>query len=366
MVERILTLRELNRATLARQMLLDRSSLPALEAIKRLVGLQAQVSNAPYIGLWTRLHSFTQDDLTHLIEQWQVVRATMMRSTLHLMTAEDYLLMRSALQPALTRALHAFFGQRAKELDIDQITTVARKFVEEQPRTSTAMRKHLVAHFPDKEPEALAYVVRTHLPLVQVPPGGVWGVAGSPVHALAESWLGRPLTASHEGLRILLLRYLAAFGPATVKDIQTWSGLLRLQSVIDELKPELRLFQDEQGNELLDLPDIPLYPEDTPAPPRFLPEFDNLLLSHADRKRVVPDDYRSSIFLTVGRVRASFLVDGFVAGTWRTEREKKLASLVIEPFHSLSTETRDALVAEGERLIRFIHRSAESYEVQFA
>lgn len=183
MAERILTLRGLNRATLARQLLLDRVPLPALAAIERLAGLQAQVANPPYIGLWTRLRTFHRDDLTSLLEQRQVVRATMMRSTLHLMTAEDYLLLRPLLQPALTRALHAFFAQQAKGIDVNPFVSAARAYVEEQPRTFVELRAKLTELFPATDPALMAYVVRTHLPLVQVPPGGMWGFAGSPAHS---------------------------------------------------------------------------------------------------------------------------------------------------------------------------------------
>jgi hypothetical protein len=364
MAERILTLRELNRATLARQLLLGRASLPALDAVEHLVGLQAQVANPPYIGLWTRLQEFRRTDLTSLFEQRQVVRATMMRSTLHLMTSDDYLLLRPILQPALTRALHAFFAKEAKGIDVNPFVSAARAFVEEQPRTFVELRAKLTELFPDTDPALMAYVVRTHLPLVQVPPGGIWDFGGSPAHTLAESWLGRSLSVS-EYVRPLVLRYLAAFGPATVRDIQAWSGLVKLSGAIHELKPELRLFRDEAGNELFDLPDAILPPEDTPAPPRFLPEFDNLLLSHFDRRRVIADSYRSSVFLTVGRVRATFLTDGFVCGTWKIEKDSATAILVIEPFELLSQEIRDALIEEGERLIRFVEARAEAFDIRF-
>lgn len=365
MPERILTLRELNRATLARQLLLERVPLPAPDAIERLVGLQAQLANPPYIGLWTRLRDFHCADLTRLLEQRHVVRATLMRSTLHLMIADDYLLLRPLLQPALTRALHAFFAQQAKGIDVDLFISAARAYVEEQPRTFVELRAKLTELFPDTDPALMAYVIRTHLPLVQIPPGGVWGFAGSPAHALAESWLGRPLSVS-ANLRPLILRYLAAFGPAAVRDMQAWSGLVRLSGAINELKPELRLFRDESGNELFDLPDAPLLSEDTPAPPRFLPEFDNLLLSHFDRRRVIVDSNRSSVFLTVGRVRATFLIDGFVRGTWKIEKASGTTTLVIEPFEPLSQEIRDALAEEGEQLLHFVEDRSETFDIRFA
>lgn len=367
MSERILTQRELNRALLARQMLLERAPLPALDATARLVGLQAQAPNAPYIGLWTRLRDFRRDQLTDLLERRRVVRATMMRSTLHLVTAEDYLLLRPLLQPALTRALHAFFPRR-KDLDVAAIAAAARVYAEQAPRTFPELRTLLLERFPGEDPAALAYAVRTHLPLVQMPPGGAWGFAGSPAHALAEAWLSRPLTASPDGPRELIFRYLAAFGPATVRDIQAWSGLTGLKSAVAALKPELRTFRDERGDELLDLLDAPLPSAGVPAPPRFLPEFDNLILSHADRTRVVTDEHRPAIFLSAGRVRATFLVDGFVAGTWKIERtpgREATATLMIEPFTPLSGDARAALAAEGERLLRFAADEAGSHVVRF-
>jgi hypothetical protein len=366
MAERILTRRELNRATLARQSLLDRASLSALDALKSLAGLQAQLPNPPYIALWTRLRSFRHQDLTRLLEERQVVRATMMRATLHLMAATDYLLFRPALQPALTRAMYGFFGARAKQLNVEQIVAVARAYVQEQPRTFAEIRARLVEIFLDTDPALMTYAVRTHLPLVQVPSNDAWGFAGNPAYALASAWLGRPLADPTEGLRSLVLRYLAAFGPATVKDIQTWSGLSRLNDVVKVLRSGLCTFRDEEGNELLDLPDSPRPPADATAPPRFLPEFDNLLLAHADRRRIVPDEHRGSIVLPPGRILATFLVDGFVRGTWKIERTRGEAKLVIVPFEPLPAKAHNELVEEGERLIRFVEDDAATCKIQFA
>jgi Winged helix DNA-binding domain len=364
--DRVLTLRKLNRATLARQMLLEREPLPISDAIERLVGLQAQVPNPPYVGLWTRLQGFQRGDLIRLIEQRRVVRATLMRATLHLMTARDYLLLRPALQPALTRSLRSIAGKRLEDLDLDRLVAAARTSVEEAPRTFTELRGLLSGMEPDRDPSALVYLVRTHLPLVQTPPGGIWGTGGSPTHALAESWLGGPLAAPKESLRALLLRYLAAFGPASVRDIQTWSGLVRLKDSIEELKPELRVFRNESNNELLDLPDAPLPPPDAPAPPRFVPDYDNLVLAHTDRTRVISDEHRSRVFLSAARVRATFLLDGFVSGTWKIEKTKGTATLVIEPFEPLPEAARDALLEEGERLVRFVEDDAEAFEVRLS
>ncbi len=364
MAESILTLRELNRATLARQLLLERASISAFAALKCLVGLQAQVPKPPYIGLWTRLLPFQHADLTHLLENKQAVRATMMRSTLHLIATEDYMLLRPALQPALTRALHGFFSKSAKSVNVDQFATAMQTYVQEQPRTFVEMRAKLMELFPDTDPALMAYTVRTHLPLVQIPPGGTWSFTGSPAHAIAETWLDRPFADSSESLRALILRYLAAFGPATVQDIQAWSGLTRLQSAVEALKPELCTFRDEQGNQLFDLPDSPRLSADMPAPLRFIPEFDNLVLSHADRRRIVRNEYRPLFIVPPGRVLATFLVDGFVCGTWKTERTHNVARLIITTFEPLSNNVYDELVEEGERLLRFVEDSAERYEVE--
>ena len=360
----VLSPRELNRATLARQMLLERENLGVTEAVGRLVGLQAQVPNPPYMGLWTRLCDFGRDDLTAAMERREVVRAPLMRSTLHLMNAEDYRLLQPSLRPALVRALSSFFGPRARGLDVERLAAQARRYLEERPRTFAELSDLLSEIAPDGDPAAVAYAVRTYVPLVQVPPAGLWGSGGSPAYALAESWLGGPLSGP-EGLRELVSRYLAAFGPATVKDVQAWSGLVRLKEQIEGFKGDLVSFRDEGGNELLDMPNAPLPSADTPAPPRLVPEYDNLVLSHADRTRVIPDEHRKEVFLSAGRVRATILVDGFVSGVWKVERTKKTATLAMETFEPLSREDQAALREEAERLVRFVGDGAESFDVRF-
>ncbi len=366
-VDRVLTLRELNRATLARQMLLDRQAIPVLDAVERLAGLQAQVTSPPYVGLWTRLRDFRREDLTRLMEERQVVRATLMRATLHLMTAEDYLLLRPALQPALTRSMNSIAGKRLDGLDVDRLVGAAREYFEREPHPFADLRPLLSELEPDRDQSALAYAVRTSLPLVQVPSGGVWGYSGKAPFTTAERWLGRSPSGS-EDPRDLVLKYLAAFGPATARDVQTWSGSMQLKRPVEELRAELRTFRDERGNELLDLPDAPLPSEETPAPPRFVPDYDNLVLSHADRRRIISDEHRKKIFLSAARVRATFLIDGFVRGAWKVERARKTATLLIEPFGPLTTEDRDVLQDEGERLVRFVAepQGAETFEVRFA
>jgi hypothetical protein len=363
---RVLTLRELNRATLARQMLLARENVSPFEAVRRLVALQAQVTSPPYVGLWTRLDGFEREDLTQLMLERRVVRATLMRATLQLMTADDYLLLRPALQPALTGSMRSIAGKRLQGVDLDRLVDVARGFFERGPRTFADLRPVLADLEPDRDPSALAYAVRTMLPLVQVPSGGVWGYSGKAPFTTPERWLGQPLSGS-EAARDLIMRYLAAFGPAAAKDVQTWSGRTRLKAVVEEMRPELRSFHDENGNELFDLPGAPIPPADTPAPPRFVPDYDNLVLSHAERGRVLPEEHRNRVFLSAARVRATVLIDGFVRGVWKIEKNRRAAVLQIEPFEPVSKEHRDILSDEGERLVRFVAgpQGAETFGVKF-
>lgn len=363
MAERILTLRELNRATLARQFLLERASLAPLDALERLVALQGQVSNAPYIGLWIRLRDFQRSDLTRLLEQRQVVRASSLRITLHLLSAEDYLHIHPLLQPTLSRSLQ-IFAKQTPDFDMQRFTAQIRSYVQEQPRTSVELRARMEELYPGMGQHRIADAVRIHLALIQPPPAGTWGFTGKPTHTEATAWLGRPLAAPEGGVRRLVLRYLAAFGPASVQDMQIWSGLTRLQQAVDLLRPELLAFRDEQGRELFDLPHAPRPPADTPAPVRFLPDFDNLLFSHADRRRVIADEHRSSIFIGNSRC-TSFLVDGFVRGTWKIERTASGSILHITPFEPLTDQERDAVREEAEHLMRWITDGKEPFDIQF-
>src|SRR5215212_7989193 len=365
MNDRMLTLRELNLATLERQMLLRRQRLPAIELIEHLVGMQAQASNPPYVGLWTRLESFHPDELARLIVDRRAVRIALMRSTIHLVSAHDCLKLRPLVQPVLDRHVSANRAYRAdiEGMDIEALVAAGRALLEEQPRTAKELGELLQERWPERDPASLARAIRHLVPLVQVPPRGIWGESGQATHTTAEAWLGRPLDPD-PSLDDLVVRYLGAFGPATVKDVQTWSGLTRLREVSERLRPRLRAFRDEQGKELFDLPDAPRPDPDTPAPPRFLPEFDNLILSHADRTRVIADDYRKVIGSRNGMVPATFLVDGFVRGTWKTERTRGKATLVIEPFEAQVEQNRGVIAQEGERLIRFIRDGAEAFEVR--
>jgi hypothetical protein len=359
----VLSLRELNRTTLARQLLLERASMPVLGAVERLVGLQAQLARPPYVGLWTRLTDFTRDQLASEIDSRRVVKATFVRGTLHLLTTADYLNFRATLQPVLTSAFEDIVKQRGATVDVPRMVDAAREFMGPQPRSFAEITTLLTGLIPDGDPGALRYAVRTHLPMVQVPIQKDWSYPGNPRFALADDWLGTDVPVE-EQLPDLVRRYLAAFGPATVNDMQTWSYLTNLQPVFDTL--ELVRYRDERGRQLYDLPDLPVESGDAPAAVRFLPEFDNLVMAHQDRARVVPNAHRSRVYLPGLRVAATVLVDGFVAGAWATERVKHTASLIISPFPSLNAPVRTALLDEAERLVRFVEPQARSFEVRIA
>jgi len=328
--------------------------------------MQAQVPHTPYVGLWTRLDGFRHEELAQLITERRAVRLALMRSTIHLVTARDCLALRPVVQPALDRDLYrnSTHGPHIAGMDMPALLAAGRALLDERPLTTAELGKRLHARWPDRAAASLAYAMRNLAPLVQTPPRGLWGLSGQTRYATAEAWLGQPLVAD-AAPDAMILRYLAAFGPATVADVQTWSGLTGLRAVVERLRPRLRIFRDERGRELFDLPDAPRPDPATPAPPRFLPAFDNALLAHADRTRIIADDHRE-IIAANRLTRGAVLVDGFVCGTWWTERTRGTATLVIEPFAPLSKEARAAVAGEGEHLVRFIDDGATTFDVRFA
>ena len=362
----LLTPRALNRALLARQLLLARAHLTVPQALEHLVGLQAQAPHPPYYGLWSRLEGFRPEALSALVERRKVVRLALMRSTIHLVTARDALRLRPALQPMLERALEGSgHGRKLAGVDRVQVGAAGRAVVDAAPCTFAELGAQLHPQFPHADPTALAMAVRTHVPLVQVPPRGLWGQSGPAAHASLEAWVarapGRPAS-----LDMLVLRYLAAFGPATVKDVQTWSGLTQLRETVERLRPRLRTFCDAQGHELFDLPDAPRPHPDTAAPARLVAEWDNLLLSHADRTRIAdPADLRTRIFTKNGLIPGTVLLDGFVAGTWKLVRARALATLQVETFRPLRRPDRAALEEEGHRLLAFVAAEAPRHALRF-
>jgi hypothetical protein len=360
----LLTKRRLNRATLARQLLLERADVPVVAAIERLCGVQAQEARPPFVGLWTRVAGFRREDLHSLLQKRSVVRATFLRGTLHVVSAQDYGAFRAAIQPVLTEGQRVL-GARAKGLDVEKLLPVATALYEDGPRTFNELRPLLQDLFPDVNDRALGFTVRNQLPLVMVPTDDRWAFPSIAAFTLARHWLAEPMSedASPEEL---VRRYLAAFGPATAADAQTWSGLRNVKDILAKLRHELVTFRDEQGRELFDLPEAPRPPEDVPVPPRFLPEFDNLVLSHADRTRVIADEHRGQVITKNLRVRATVLYDGFVCGTWDIERKKTSAVLRIAPFYRLPTRAARELTEEGTRLVNFVEPEAGAVTVRIA
>ena len=320
--------------------------------------MQAQVPNSPYVGLWSRLDGFKPDQLADLITQRRAVRLGIMRNTIHLVTARDCIALRPLFSPVLGRGLQASpFGRNLVGMEMQPLIRQATRLMKEKPRTLAELGALLHERWPDRDATSLAYAIRHLVALVQVPPRGVWGKSMQATWTSAEFWLGQPL-ARKPSIDTLIVRYLAAFGPATVADMSTWSGLTALRSVVERLRPQLRTFRDERGRELFDVPNGPLPDPRTPAPPRFLPEYDNLLIGHHDRTRVIDHAYRYVIFI------GTLLVDGFVQGTWMIKRQRDTATLTIEPLRRLTAQDRKGVVEEGERLLDFAAADATRHDVR--
>jgi winged helix DNA-binding protein len=342
------TTRGLNRALLDRQMLLRRHFIGVPAAIGRLVGMQAQEPLAPYIGLWSRLADFDAAELSRMTEEREAVRGTLMRCTVHLTTADDFLVLRPTLQSVMERRFTSTpFARQIDGVPIDELIDAGRACVEREPRTNAELARELGARWPDADPESLAYAVRYLLPVVQLPPRGLWpprkGHARVAVTTV-EKWLGRRPAAD---LDETILRYLGAFGPATAADIAAWSGLAGVRDALERLQPRLRTLTDDRGRELVDVQDALLPDPDTPAPPRFLPPFDNALLAHKDRSRIIPDEYRTRVVNDLGT--GMLLVDGFVRGAWKIEDGR----LSLDLFEPLDDDAAEAVEAEGEALVAF-------------
>lgn len=334
-------------------------------AVEQLIGMQAQEARPPFIGLWSRLRNARRDEMLQAVNERELVRATLMRGTIHLFSAADYRAFRPAIQPVLDRGM-SVLGARAEGLDVDQVIPAAYHLLADGPLPFNDIRDRLQAQFPEMNDRALGFAVRMLIPLVVIPAEHRWGYPANAPFGLAEPWIG-PCDPPEGALRELVRRYLAAFGPATVVDAQTWLGISGLKAEFEALRPELVVFRGERGKAYFDLPDAPRPPAETPAPVRFLPDFDNLLLSHGDRTRVIADDHRGIVYQKGNlRLLPTFLVDGIVAGMWRSERKRKDATLTVTPFAPLSAATQRELAAEGEGLIRFIEDDAATHQVIFA
>jgi winged helix DNA-binding protein len=324
---------------------------PVAEAIEHLVGLQAQEPKDPYVALWTRLKDFRPEELEELIEAREAVRLTLFRGTIHLVTAPDCLALRPAIQP-VTERIHwtaSPFGKRLGDVDPREVVAFGRELLEEAPRTRAQLRELLADRWPDRDAEAMSHTVTYLLPVVQIPPRGLWHRSGRATLATVERWLGRPLAGDPAPDRAVV-RYLGTFGPASVKDVAMWSGFTRVREVLERLRGGLRTFRDENGVELFDLPDAPLADPDTPAPVRFLPEYDNVFLAHADRTRIGDPDDRPRLGFGDGRFFKLLLIGGFLRAAWRVVD----GDVVVRPARRLSKRDVAAVEAEGRRLATFL------------
>ena len=358
-----LSRRALNRALLDRQLLLRRTRRPAAEVVEHLVGVQAQEPRDPYVALWTRLEGFDPHELGGLLTDRKAVRSPLMRATIHLVTADDCLTLAPLLRPVLERNFWTGspFGRKVRGVDLDAVLAAGRALLDEWPRTNAQLRALMAERWPGYDPISLGYAVHHLVPVVQVPPRAVWGQKGLPTWATTEHWLGRPVDKA-PSIDQVVLRYLAAFGPAGTMDVQAWSGLTRLREVTDRLRPRLRTFRNQAGKELFDLPDAPRPDPDTPAPVRFLPQYDNVALAHADRSHISAGAAAS--WPTDDLHWSALLVDGFVAGVWRLARDRRAATLTVRVLVAIPAGDEAEVAEEAERLLAFLAPDAEPGEVR--
>ncbi len=356
----VLSRRALNRSFLRRQLLDGRVRLGAEEVLRHLVGMQAQQPVPPYFGLWSRIEGFVPDDLAELVAGRKAVRASLMRCTVHLVTADDCLRLRHVMGPVLDRQLRGSAERAAllaKFADLEVLAEAAREVLAE-PRGSKEIGERLGERWPEHDPAELARLAQYLVPALQTPPRGLWGRSGMPAWAEMESWLGRPVDRTAQ-VGDVLLRYLAAFGPASVADMQKWSGLSGLAEVCAGL--DLRAFRDEKGRVLYDLPDQPFPDEDAPVPVRLLAEYDNAVLSHADRSRIMDAEHVPRVVTKNGIVRGTVLLDGFVGGTWKLDK----GTLTLTPFTPWSTTDTEQAEAEAHRLLAFATPKTKTPKVTF-
>jgi hypothetical protein len=362
----VLTLRELNRATLARQMLLERASIPVVTAIERLAALQAQWAPSPYLALWSRLKEFKRETLWNAIEKKHtVIRARLMRGTLHLVSSRDFYAYAVATQDLHRGAwnrLQVFAGVDPKE-----VATLAVAFAR-QPR----MKEDVVVHLTERlGPFGGPYkwliwrFVSAHGDLVSAPPGGHWAYGGTDApYVAARHWIdGGSRPTEEKAVELLIRRYLSAFGPAALADVARFAGQVpaRIRPVLEQIAPSLRGFSDEQGRALFDLPRGPRPATDVVAPVRFLPRYDELLIGYEHRERVIAKKHRGAVYSKNAIVEAVFLVDGFAAGTWSLATTKTDAVVSIRPFGRLARSDRAAAIAEGEAAARFMAPDAKMH-----
>jgi Winged helix DNA-binding domain len=361
----VLGRRELNRALLERQALLRRTDATPAAMVEHLVGLQGQAPMPPYLGLWSRLNDFDPHELGRMLTDGEVVRLTLMRATVHLVTPRDAALLRPLVQVAIERNHNGAFGRRMGGADAAQLAAAARELLAGAPLTAREVARELLERGIGDDVEAIANAVRAYVPAVQLPPRGVWGAGGQARYATLEAFTGHELEPEAQ-IDEVVLRYLGAFGPATVMDMQNWSGLTRLKAAFERLRPRLVTFTDEEGRELFDLPDAPRPDPETPAPVRLLGEYDNVLLGHADRRRIIPADFPWSAMLAPGRFVNNLLVDGMLRATWWLERDgRRSATLAIRPAARLTRAEQQAVGDEARAMVGFAAADAATRDVRF-
>ncbi|MEU7138285.1 winged helix DNA-binding domain-containing protein [Nocardia sp. NPDC046473] len=347
-----LSLRELNRTLLVRQMLAQRVAMTPLELVRHLVAVQGQEPNWPYVGLWTRLTDFAHDDLAALLRERKLVRSAMIRRTVHLADAHDFRWLRPTVRPAVHAALRApYYRDEIEGIDLDELAAAGRDVLSGRIMSRADLGTLLGERFPGRHTRRLAESAEQLVPMVHSPVTGAWGKwrNRSVTVALADEWIGEPMeTVPHA--ETLILRYLAAFGPATVADMQAWAGVTRLAEVVDEMRTRLRVFTDDQHRVLFDLPEAPLADPNLPVPVRFLPAFDNALLGHKDRRRIISDEDRQRIAAEASGGVPMYLVDGFVHGRWSLDD----TTIRVTPWHPLSPADAEELRAEAERMLTFV------------
>lgn len=344
----------LNRTLLARQSLLERVDVRPLDIVERLVGMQSQVPFDPYVGLWSRVRVFDPDAFGSELTERRAVRMTLLRVTLHLVTGDDAFRIRPLLQPMLERAFAgSVFARELDGLDLAPVLARAGELLGRDALTTSQLRLRLSEEWPDRDANALAYAVRYLVPLVQVTPRGVWGRTLQPTMTTLAAWFDEAPTPD-ANLEDLVLRYLRAFGPATSADIRAWSWLADVRSTLTRLQPRLRTYRDERGRVLYDVQDGIFADPETPAPVRFLPQFDNVFLSHADRSRIMDAVRWDQTFMH----RGVLLVDGFIAGAWKLTRTKSEATLAVDVRVRASAERRREIRHEAEALLVFLSPGA--------
>jgi len=355
----VLSNRELNRATLERQMLLGRSERGIVEAVEFLLGQQAQQTHDPYVGLWSRLTGFRHEALTELIVGKRLVRATTLRGTLHLHTPRDLAGLRTLIQPVLERMWQGNFRRRFGDNDQEAVLAAARSIIDREPMSAGALGKELARLFPTAEPLAMTVLLQVREALIQVPPTRIWGSGHAPLLMRSARYLGKVESALD--LRTLVRRYLAAYGPASVNDMQSWCGLTKLGEAFEAIGDELVTFENEDGRTLYDLPEAPRPGADVEAPVRFMPLYDNAFLGFEDRRRFVLPG-RKSDFLN--DAKPAVVVNGIIAGGWAIKSRKRQARVVVTPYRRLTKREVAEVEREGLKLLQFMEEGAEGYEVE--